>query len=408
MTSTPVRIAIVGAGSRGIQCFGALLGRRRDAQVVALQDTNAVRVEAGRQHLGGVPRGYTDLPALLHGERPDAVIVTTPDAFHEEHAVAALQAGAHVLVDKPLATTARGCQRVLDAAAAAGRHIFVGFNYRQTPTMQRVKQLVTSGQLGRVFLIESREFYSNGRTFMSRWNRHYHLSGGLWVHKGIHDFDMFNWLLGFPRPVRVSATAGVSALHPQGLPFALKAGVPAGPDCSACAYADQCPDVFRPDEDELGRQLWGGDARDQDRYIKNTCMYLSDKSVHDNGIAIIEYEGGVRASHLECFVCGFDDRLTTLVGERAMAEVSLHRREIRIHPRWSKGEVVTHQLPFAAGGHGGSDEALLETFLGALQGRAVVMPRAEEGLWATAIGEAAELAWRQHRTVEIAELLTPA
>jgi predicted dehydrogenase len=407
VTAAQARIAIIGAGSRGIQCFGSILGRRRDAAVVALHDTNAVRVQAGCQHLGGGAKGYTDLQAMLSSERPDAVVVTSPDAFHEEHAVAALQAGAHVLVDKPMAITARGCRRILDTAKAAGRNVFVGFNYRQIPTMQRLKQIVDSGVLGRLFLIESREFYSNGRTFMSRWNRHYHLSGGLWVHKGIHDFDLFNWLLGFPRPLRVSATAGISALHPQGLPFPLKDGVPAGPDCSSCAYAEVCPDVFRPDGDELGRQLWGSDARGQDSYVKNTCIYLSDKSVHDNGIAIVEYEGGVRASLMECFVCGLDDRLTTLVGDRGVAEVSLHRREIRIHPRWNKGEVVTYQLPQVDGGHGGGDEILIEKFLSALQGRQATPPLAEQGLWATAIGEAAELAWRQNRTIEIAELFQP-
>lgn len=405
MSIQPQRIAIIGTGNRGIQCFGSIIQRRPDATIVALHDSNAVRIEVGRDYLGGMPRGYTDLREMLRTERPDAVIVTSPDKFHEEHAVASLQAGAHVLVDKPLATTALGCRRILDAARIAGRHVFVGFNFRQTPTMQRLKQIVDAGTLGRLFMIESREFYSNGRTFMSRWNRHYHLSGGLWVHKGIHDFDLFNWLLGFPKPLRVSATAGISALKPEGLPFALKEGVPAGPDCSSCAYADICPDVFRPDGDELGHKLWGSDARGQDSYVKNTCIYLSDKSVHDNGIAIIEYEGGVRASHMECFVCGFDERFYTLVGDRGVAELSLHRREIRVHPRWNKGEVVTYQIPEVAGGHGGSDEALIDSFVRTLQGRPASPALAEQGLWASAIGEAAELAWRQNRTVQIDELL---
>jgi predicted dehydrogenase len=271
--------------------------------------------------------------------------------------------------------------------------------------LKRLKEIIESGILGNVFLIENREFYDGGRTYMGRWNRHYDVSGGLWIHKGSHDFDVFNWLLGFPRPVRVSAVAGVNALNPEGVPFPLKDGVQPGPDCTACAYADTCPDAYRVEDHEIGRKMWGKEARGEDNYAKNACIYLSDKSVHDNGIAIVEYENGAKASHLECFVCSFSDRMYTVVGDRGIAEVSLHRREITVHPRWKTGETLTYRIPAVSGSHGGADPVLVETFMNVLKGKEPNATTAEQGLWATAIGQAAEIAWREKRSVLVDEIM---
>lgn len=235
---------------------------------------------------------------------------------------------------------------------------------------------------------------------MSRWNRRREWSGGLWIHKGSHDFDVFQWLLGFPRPTRVSASAAINVLDPDHLPFPVKEGIPAGPTCSACAYRLQCPDRV----DHAEHPEWGEEAKKEDGYAKDLCIYLSDKDVHDNGFAVVDYDNGARASHMECFVTPVSDRRYTVVGERGMAEVSLHERIIRIRPRWSK-EVITHEIPEVEGGHGGADPQLLAAFLSVMREGAENTSTAEHGMWSTAVGEAAEIASREHRTVEMAELM---
>src|SRR5690606_34778139 len=162
--------------------------------------------------------------------------------------------------------------RIVDVAARSGRTVMLGFNLRHDPTLRRLKQIVDQGTLGKVFLIENREFYDGGKTYMARWNRRSEYSGGLWIHKGSHASDAFHWLLGFPRPVRVSATAGINVLNPEHLPFAVDPGVAAGPTCRQCAYQKRCPDYW--DVAQPGSE-WDGEATEIDQYARDTCIYTS-------------------------------------------------------------------------------------------------------------------------------------
>jgi predicted dehydrogenase len=392
-------MGIIGFGSRGLGAFGVPLSERADVEIVAVCDPNPVRMKVGIRQLKAAPNCYTSVEKMLASENLDAVVITSPDYTHEENAVAALRRGISIFVDKPLATTVAGCRNVIQAAQKSGKIVFMGFNLRHHEVLRRLKEIVAAGTLGRIFLIENREFYGGGRTYMSRWNRKYAYSGGLWIHKGSHDFDIFNWLLDFPRPARVSSFAGVNVLNADHIPFAVEKGIPVGPSCSVCHYAEICPDIYRVTGEE-----WGPEAQKVDHYAKDLCMYTSDKDVHDNGIAIVEYENGARASHLECFICSMSDRLYTVVGDRGTAEVSLANRTILIRPRWS-AETILHNIPEQAGGHGGADSGLLDTFVKVIKGEEAPKATAEHGLLATAIGQAAEISRREGRTVSVSELM---
>ena len=401
MSDQKFKVGIIGAGSRGIMSFGKTIATRKDAQVVALCDPNQVRMEFAAKDLGFTPNFYNSVETMIAAEKLDAVVITSPDFCHEANAVAALNNGVNVLIDKPLAITVKGCQNIIRAAEKAGKNIMMGFNLRHHAVLKKLKKIISEGTLGRVFLIENREFYDGGRTYMSRWNRLYAKSGGLWIHKGSHDFDIFNWLLDFPKPVKVSAFAGVDVLNPQHIPFEVKPGVPVGPTCHQCPYREICPDVYKIDD--IQNTPWGDRAVDSDGYSKDLCMYTSDKDTHDNGIAIVEYENGAKASHLECFITPMSDRLYTVVGDRGQAEVSLHNRTIIIRPRWSQ-EVITHHIPESEGGHGGADHMLIESFFKVLKGEEQNCSTTAHGMWSTAIGQAAEISRREERTVRVAEL----
>jgi len=402
MKEKTVKIGIIGTGGRGIFCFGVLLSKAQNVKIAALCDVNKVRMEEATKRLTGKQNLYENTSDMFNNENLDAVIVTTPDYLHEEHAVAALENGVNVLIDKPLATSVKGSKEILRAAEKAGKTVMLGFNLRHDPTLKRLKQIITDGALGNVFLIENREFYDGGKTYMSRWNRKREWSGGLWIHKGSHDFDVFQWLLDFPKPVKVSSTAGINVLNREGIPFELEKGIEVGPTCHECAYNKICPDVNIYNSDE--HPEWGEDARKIDNYAVDLCMYISDKDVHDNGIAIVDYDNGVRASHMECFVCSISDRMYTVVGDKGLAEVSLRNRIITVRPRWSQ-EVITYNIPDVAGGHGGADPQLVKAFLNVIRGNHGNTSTAEHGMWSTAVGEAAEISARENRMVWIEELM---
>ncbi|MBO5790886.1 MAG: Gfo/Idh/MocA family oxidoreductase [Lentisphaeria bacterium] len=395
-----VKFGIVGVGSRGLQAFSTMICKRSDAEISAFCDTNALRMKCAAEKLNITPNFYSTITDMVKNESLDAVVITTPDFYHEECAIEALQNGVNVLIDKPLATSVKGCRNIIAAAEKAGKTVMLGFNLRHNAVLKKVKKLISENTIGKVFLIENREFYDGGRTYMARWNRSYEFCGGLWIHKGSHDFDVFQWLLDFPKPVKVSSFAGINILNEDHIPFELTPGVPTGPTCHECPYKKICPDIYDI-SDELDR--WGDEAAKLDGYKKDLCIYTSDKSVHDNGIAMVEYDNGARASHMECFVTPISDRRYTIVGELGQIEASLTDRIVTLRPRWSK-EIVTYQIPNEEGGHGGADPNLLDTFIKVITGELANTSTTEHGMMSTAVGEAAELSRRQNRTVFIEEL----
>lgn len=396
-----LKLAIVGTGCRGTAGFTAILKARNDVEIAAYCDVNTKRAKAAAEIYKINPAIYSSMDEMAVRENLDGVIITVPDCFHHECATKALNLGWNVLIDKPLATNVKDGLDIIETARKTNKTVMIGFNLRHHSVLKRLKKIIDDGVLGKVFLVENREFYDGGRTYMSRWNRLFKYTGGLWIHKGCHDFDIFNWLLDFPKPLRVTSFASVNVLNDAGLPFEKETGHEPGPSCNVCYYKDKCPDKYILDDEEL--KMWGPEVAAVDGYTKNLCMYLSDKDNHDNGIAMVEYEGGLKASHFECFIGSKNDRVYTVVGDKAVAEVSLTNRTITITPRWN-GEIVTCKLSAESGCHGGADPTLVDTFCRVLRGEVLPNSTAEHGLLSTSIGQAAEISRREHRMVEISEL----
>lgn len=400
----PIRLAIVGVGTRGFYSFGGAITRRHDVEIVALADPNAPRMQSTVKHYGLRAHCYRSARELFAGEKLDGAIIATPDHTHEEVALQAIERAVPIFVEKPLATTAAACLRIIEAAHRKKVPVAVGFNLRHAATLQKAKELIDQGAIGRLMLIQNQEFYKGGRSYMSRWHRKYACSGGLWVHKGSHDFDVFNWWNSKGAPVRVACFAGVNALRPDRIPFRLKPGQPVGPRCEVCHYRKTCPDALLWNRDE--DPIFSPAITKVDGYIPGVCMYTSDKDTHDNGITIVEYDNNVRASHAECFTCNFTDRRYTVVGDEGVMEISLHRpTEILIRPRWSAEDRVVNIPAAGEGGHGGADPEIVAAFVTRLRKGVAHSSTARDGIRAVAVGEAAEISWRNHRMVEIAELV---
>lgn len=411
-----IKIGIIGAGGRGIMAFGKNFQNLfpEQTQLAAVADPNPERAAAGLEHLGVQAEIYTDYQAMLARKDLDAVVITTPDHLHEEHCIAALKQGKHVLVDKPLAISAAACLRVIEAAEKANRLLYMGFNLRHNVVLQRIKYFLSSGQLGCLFSLHAVEYYDGGRTYMARWNRLKKYTGGLFIHKGSHDFDIINWFMQPARPVRVSCFANVFTLKPEGLPFKTRPGVQVGPTCSTCPYQKECPDVnlvaVKPQNSPLDTSLasryrmFDNQTAQRDGYHKDLCIYYSDKDTHDQGAAIVEYDNGATAMHSECFVTSLTDRLYRLDGTLGHMEASLKQYQIEIRPRWSKDQTM-HKLHPEAGGHGGADPKMCAEFLDCLTKGTQPSASALDGIWSVAIGEACELSRSEKRMVEISEVL---
>jgi len=340
-------------------------------------------------------------------------VISTPDHLHEEQCVAAFKHRKHVLVDKPLAITARGCLRVIEASGKADKLLYMGFNLRQDVVVRKLKALIAQGAFGEVFSIQAIEHYDGGRTYMSRWNRLKKYSGGLFIHKGSHDFDVINWFMATARPIRVSCFGNVSVFDGKHLPFKPRKGVKPGPTCSVCKYQNACPDKFLPEKnyDFLGKsegasyaRMWDENASKVDAYHKNLCMYLSDKDTHDQGIAIVEYDNGATAAHSEYFATPISNRQYLIEGTLGHGEGDLHENRIVFTERWTKHH-LDYTLQRGAGGHGGTDPMMCAEFVECVRRKRRPTATGVDGAWSVAIGEACELARAEGRVVKISEVL---
>ena len=148
-----------------------------------------------------VPYYTDDYRQLLAREEIDAVSVCTPNALHEEIALAALKAGKHLYIDKPLADTAQGARRIADQAEKSGVFTRMVFNNRYLPVTLRARELVDQGRIGRVLSFEGRYLHSGSIDPNKPISWKQTLQGGVLLDLGSHVLDLITWLCGYPEAV---------------------------------------------------------------------------------------------------------------------------------------------------------------------------------------------------------------
>ena len=144
-----LRTALIGVKGVGRQHLKGLQANPR-AALVAVADLD--RAAASELAGPGVPC-HVDYQEMLAAARPDAVVVATPHFLHAPMSLAALEAGAHVLVEKPIAMRVSEADRMVEEARRRGRVLAVGHNYRAFAANRRLKEIVDSGRLGRIYRV---------------------------------------------------------------------------------------------------------------------------------------------------------------------------------------------------------------------------------------------------------------
>lgn len=212
--SERVRIGIIGCGAGRFhaQRYTSLA----DVELVALAGLDQDRCrEIARQH--HIPRVYRDYTELLAQPDIDGVSICTPNHLHAPMTIAALEAGKHVLVEKPLATSVAEGEAMAEAAARTGRVLMVVFNYRFRSDSQTVKRYVEAGKLGEIYFAQAGWLRDQGiPAGAGGWFTDKARSGGgCLIDLGVHMLDLALWLMGHPRVLSVSAVT-YAALGPRG------------------------------------------------------------------------------------------------------------------------------------------------------------------------------------------------
>ena len=198
----PVQVGILGVGAITQVVHLPILSERPDVDVVAVSDPDRLKAET----LGArfeVPRVLSNEEILSDGEI-QAAVICTPNHLHESLAVEALERGKHVLVEKPLAMSADGVRRVVDAAAASGRHLAVGMHHRFRPDVGALTAFVAGGELGDIYTVRANSLTMPA--VRSTWRQKpEEAGGGALMDLGVPTLDLAFWLVDYPRITRVTA-----------------------------------------------------------------------------------------------------------------------------------------------------------------------------------------------------------
>ncbi len=212
MTIRTLNVGIAGLGRLGKRHAEQLAHHSPGARLVSACSPVADELAWARTKLG-VAHCHHKLEALLADPDLDAVVLATPTTLHADQAIACLHAGKHVFVEKPLSLDVTTCQAV-EAVAQNYPHlvIMVGFVRRFDPSYVQAKCAIDRGELGRPFLVRSQTCdQDDPQGFFVQFAP---TSGGIFMDCSVHDIDLARWMLGKPKATRVFAS-GTIALHPD-------------------------------------------------------------------------------------------------------------------------------------------------------------------------------------------------
>lgn len=332
-----LRIGVIGLGGRGR--FARGVHRPGDGSRVVIASDPNVRTHArAREWFGAETMTTTDHRDLI-ANRVDAVLILSPDHTHEELSIECLAAGIPVYLEKPMAITIEGCDRILEAAKTYGTRLYVGHNMRHLGVILLMRKLILNGAIGDVKAIWCRHFVGNGGDYYFKdWHAERRYSTSLLLQKGSHDIDVIHWLAGgYTR--RVTAMGGLT-LYGQ--------------------ITDRGANVGKLSRDWFSYDNWPP---------------LSQKGlnpvvdVEDLEMVTMALDNGVFATYQQCQYTPDYWRNYTVIGTEGRIENFGVAEENTVVRLWNRrtdfkpnGDQV-FAVPYDDGGHGGADVPILSEFL---------------------------------------------
>lgn len=436
---TRTRYALIGAGHRAQLYVDAMTDAYADrAELVSICEPNPVRAAYHVAHVvdRGLPAPSTwhpdRLEAMIAAERIDRVVICARDDLHAELIVRSLEAGADVVVEKPLTIDAASAAAIESAVERTGRDVVLTFNYRYSPRNSALRQIIQGGLIGEVTSIDFSWLLDtkHGADYFRRWHREKKNSGGLLVHKSSHHFDLVNWWIrSLPR--RVFASGG---LRFYGAENAEERGLHTRPERGTHDGADAFELDLRAHPHLKALYL---DAERHDGYLRDRDVFGEGITIEDNLAVVVDYANGATLSYslnahapwegYRVAVNGTLGRVELDVVERGavLADEGLHpvldpsavhagasgslrpeSERILLQRHWEAP--VEIPIDSAAGGHGGGDALLLaDVFVGPGDDPLARPATWRDGIHSISVGIAANRSLATGLPVAVAELGIP-
>lgn len=330
-----LRFGVIGPGGRGslASCVEEVDSASR---LVAAADVVPASLERFREKHGTESFVTDDYGELVAHDELDGVFVCSPDHLHETHAIAALEAGKAVYLEKPIAITIEGADRILKTAMRTGSRLYLGHNMRYFPAILQMKRLIDSGRIGRLEAVWCRHFVGiGGDAYFKDWHSQRENTTGLLLQKGAHDMDVIHWLAGsYSRAVvamgKLSVYDGATRREPD-------------ETTSVSIDSKNWPPLAATD-------------------------YSPQIDIEDHNMVLMQLANGVQASYVQCHYTPDYWRNYTFIGTEGRIENigDSGTCEIRVYTtrRGGRGEPdETVELRPEAGSHGGSDPAIVRSFV---------------------------------------------
>ena len=357
------KLAVIGCGSRARGVISHLIDDdpNRKIEVVSIYDPDpAVMKNAADKWNCTTAKHCSSYQEAIDFPGVDWVMVFSPNAFHKEHVVAAFKAGKHVFSEKPLATQIDDCVAINDAHQASGKHFATGFVLRYSRLYRKVKEILDSGILGKIMVIEGNENIppEHGGYIMCNWRRHTDVSGPHILEKCCHDLDLIEWFAG-DVPLKVSAMGGKNFFIPENNHLLEKYG----------------KDTFMswPDPHRID------------------TPFSDDNDLMDNLVSIAEFRNSIRVSFACSMSNAIPERRLSFCCSEGSLKLDLYQRKITYRV---VGDPIIHTLDFSnCDNHGGGDKFIMEELYDTISKDVPPKCAGREGLlsavYAIAINEAA-------------------
>lgn len=378
MGNKKLRVVLTGTGVRGTSFWGRRLVEEYPdiLEFVGLCDINPGRLEYAKEYMKVDCPTFTNFEEMIGTVKPDLVIVTTKDSTHHEFIVKGLDMGCDVLTEKPLTTDEDKCQEILDAERRSNKNMIMGFNYRWSPYMTKIKELLHEKEIGKVTSVDFHWYLNtyHGASYFRRWHGLRQAGGTLWVHKSTHHFDLLNWWIDSD-PVEVTAYGGLEHYGSNG-PFR-------GDNCRTCDHKKECKFYWDITDSERNMKLYVENEK-YDGYIRDNCLFRHDINIYDKMSAQIKYANDVIVNYSLTTYSPFEGWRIAFNGMNGRIEAwqdipwmenenldqaALHAAEMSqnenknmvynplvLHKLWEKHQMI--QVGYERGGHGGGDSRL--------------------------------------------------
>jgi len=371
-----IRLAIIGAGNRGMEVYGKLaLDHPEDVKVVSVvEPLDSKRNECARQHSINDELCFGNYHDFFKRDKiADAVIIANHDREHYEPAKLAILKGYDVLLEKPIAVDAGEIRELAGLSRKYPDRLFMVCHVlRYTPFFRELKRLVDEKSIGRLVSIQHNEnigYYHYVHSYVRGNWRKVSESSPLVLAKSCHDMDILLWLAGSSCK-SITAYGGAAYFSRENAPdYAV-------PRCKDCTEIDSCPySAYRIYQNP---EVWPGNVAAPSKTPEELelelkegaygrCVYYCDNDTIDHMSSAMEFANGTSAVFsLSAFTANIS-RTIKLMGTHGEIRGDMLSNEIAVSTFGGKTEIIVP--PVVEGGHGGGDAMLFKEFIDVMKNR---------------------------------------